>query len=302
MAKVWGYTNKEVHEYQRSIFKDLPASYLKEYYKQHDKIVANPIFAEDIRWWSYGGDQQINSVLRKGGAAHLIFQTVITNIIYAIDQMPPIPKPITLYRGMVLKKFRSEPLKVGDVIEDLGLSALSSLKDVAQEFSDLHLHLQGEVPCCLFTVTIPAGTKLLHIFPSKFINEKEVLVMPGSKLRVDKALAKTGEYDATLVGFSFDATKKYDLSFPQTVVDNLSLILKKWRPVAIKGNYAIIVDGTVKIPIGRPKYDLTWRETGIVSTAYLGDKKVTAKSDIYIYCAIINLLQEGHTVEFMSIK
>ena len=84
--------------------------------------------------------------------------------------------------------------------------------------------------------------------------------MPGSKLRVDKALAKTGEYDATLVGFSFDATKKYDLSFPQAVVDNLSLIVDQWSPVVIKGNYAIIVDGTIKIPIGRPTYPITWRQ------------------------------------------
>ena len=72
------------------------------------------------------------------------------------------------------------------------------------------------------------GLNSFIYFLRKFINEKEVLVMPGSKLRVDKALTKTGEYAATLVGFSFDATKKYDLSFPQAVVDNLSLIVNKW--------------------------------------------------------------------------
>ena len=155
--------------------------------------------------------QLITSILTKGQDATVAdMENLIKNIDQAFEVVPPLTKPIVVYRGVGLTSSRDpyipafyRNLKPGDLIYDPALSSTSIDKNLAQKWA-------AQPDDAILIIRLPAGSKTINPISSwrsgvsemdlhsHAPNEKELLLPRNSVFKVIKSDGKFIEVELVL--------------------------------------------------------------------------------------------------------
>ncbi|KEZ35833.1 ADP-ribosyltransferase [Frankia sp. CeD] len=130
-----------------------------------------------------------NAALRKGGPLSSSQQQMVDGLDAALQNIPPLDKPIIAHRGIRnFTQIFGEP-QVGMAIVDKGFMSTTANPNIASHFATKH----GHDDATIVNVTIPAGARAVSIMPPSPPNlptsaswEREVLLPRGSTLRITR--------------------------------------------------------------------------------------------------------------------
>lgn len=172
-----GQTARELPDPDLAVsMKTVLDNYILDYYAEDDGVVAPPTFrvpalseqeefvatlskaeTELLKLYTYQGDKGLNYSQKNQQIDRL-------NDLFA--RVPPLTNDLILYRGVDADR-GSVDRRLNYIYGNFLSTSVSS--QVAKAFKGLH--------CCLYTIKVFAGTKVLPLYPvSRFANEQEVLL------------------------------------------------------------------------------------------------------------------------------
>jgi hypothetical protein len=149
-----------------------------------EQIKATRGFTQDIYnalyYYSHTLYKTINTKLRNGDILDYSESKYVDDIDSAFYMIPKLTAPIMVYRGSN-RRYGSEMIQIKSFV------STSLRKGVGLEFID------HESKCCLYIITIPAGTRILPMMPTSMYKfEEEILLQRNSRFFMTTSVKERG--------------------------------------------------------------------------------------------------------------